>query len=186
MKPLFVAEVKTKSPFGFESDWDEFALLELAISAGDIVALHTEAPWGGSVSWLRQAARVVHRTGKLVLAKGIHRTDDSVRAALEAGADIVLVVGRRPHPMLEPVCWWEPSSFDQAIYARMSDRLVWNQRDLRSGGKRDGTIMDVMSFRPAGTWVCQASFISKPEHISPFASAFMVGEHLPGFCALAV
>lgn len=43
-----IAEVKTKSPFGFVSEDSREVQLERAIRIGDIVSIHTDERWGGS------------------------------------------------------------------------------------------------------------------------------------------
>lgn len=67
MKPLFIAEVKTQSPFGFfgNKSWDE--LFEAANKVGDIISIHTNPLWGGSFDHLMLARRM---TNKPILAKG--------------------------------------------------------------------------------------------------------------------
>jgi indole-3-glycerol phosphate synthase len=86
-----VAEVKMKSPFGFisNSSWEE--QFKLAEMIGDIISVHTDSRWGGSLDEIRKARAL---TKKPILAKGIHETDDMIDAAVKAGADYVFVVGR--------------------------------------------------------------------------------------------
>ena len=90
-KTAIITEVKTQSPFGWESDktWDE--LFAIANDIGDILSVHTDARWGGSFDLIRKARAM---TDKPILAKGIHATDDDVQQAIDAGADFVLVVVR--------------------------------------------------------------------------------------------
>lgn len=172
----FIAEVKTESPFGFRSvlSWDE--LFEVAATHGDWVSVHTDPRWGGSFDLLSRARAA---TGKPILAKGIHRTDDEVRRALDLGADFVLVVGRIPDA--------DPSR----VLAEARDlrdlrdlpehvRAVWNSRDLSTGRMR-GSFEEARRIRPG--WLCQASGISSPGDVSPRADAFIVGENLVRFCS---
>lgn len=178
MTSLFIAEVKTRSPFGFESPHGVGYLTELACRHGDAVAAHTDGRWGGSFDHLRSTATLAHMCGKLVLAKGVHAEDDDIRRALQCGADLVLVVGRRPPPELVPVCLIEPQ--DAVIAYGRGDRLVINSRDLSTGER-------VRSFADARTvderrWMCQASFIRTRGDVHLMADAFIVGEHLPEFC----
>ena len=88
-----IAEVKTKSPFGYVSGKDWAELFEIANIIGDIVSIHTDPRWGGSMELVKKARNL---TSKPILAKGIHKSDDEIRQCLEAGADFVLVVGRIP------------------------------------------------------------------------------------------
>lgn len=179
-KPIFIAEVKLRSPFGFQSKLSNLQLLDMAIEFGDIVSLHSSSDFGGGWLWLEEATELVHRAGKLVLAKGIHSADHEVRLARDCGADLVLVVGRLPAPELQPICLLEqiPTHDDQRV-----DRLVINQRDLRSGLRRYN-LNDLERIRKQypHRWLCQASFIQKPSDVLPDYDAFMVGEHLPEFC----
>lgn len=181
---LLIAEVKTRSPFGWESNhsWDE--LFDIADKHGDIVAVHTDPEWGGSFELLAEARR---RTNKRLLAKGIHATDHEVDQAVSAGADFVLTVGRIPEAHRSQ-CLVEPTdlySLRQLPVAGL--RAVWNERDLRTGEpKRDPCTSETISFdtartvRPSG-WLCQASFIKTIEDVHPAANAVLVGSQLPEF-----
>lgn len=194
-RPLFIAEVKTRSPFGFTSPHPWGQLLHMAIEHGDVVAVHTDERWGGSFAHLAEAARVLGKVGfpdrphpdrnrPLLLAKGLHPSDDDVRHCLDCGADIVLVVGRPPARELAPVCIWEPTTFDDLRCVRShAQRVMWNERDLiRGGRKHSGTISDARSVH-AG-WLGQASFIRSPTDVHAEVDAFIVGEHLPSFVKL--
>jgi indole-3-glycerol phosphate synthase len=185
-RPLFIAEVKPQSPWGFESAFDKWQLLEMAVDHGDLVALHTEEPWGGSLGWLRSAGAWAHERDKLVLAKGMHQSDDSVKQALHFGADLVLVVGRKPPPALAPVCIWEPRTFgDLVADGAPGQATMWNQRDLETGEARERS--DFAMARASHTgWLCQASFISEPADINLEADAFIVGQELPSFIQRAL
>ena len=105
-KQKLVAEIKTKSPFGFSSDesWDELA--EAAIHFGDIISVHTDPKWGGSFDLIEKVRAM---TDKPILAKGIHSNDEEVREAIKRGANYVLVVDRIPVISLRSVCWFEPT-----------------------------------------------------------------------------
>ena len=89
-----MAEVKTLSPFGHASDKPWEALFALANAHGDIISIHTDKRWGGSMDLIRQARKMTERP---ILAKGIHSSDDLIREAHQAGADLILVVGRVPN-----------------------------------------------------------------------------------------
>lgn len=180
MKPLFIAEVKTQSPFGFNSEHSWGELLALAVEHGDMVAVHTDERWGGSFTHLIRASRAVHRERKLLLAKGIHESDEEIRKALDFGADLVLVVGRIPSPELAPVCIWEPS-VDSTIDEYDALKIMWNQRDLNTGKRRRETFREARDAHWG--WLCQASFIKTFDDVSPRADAFIVGEHLSSFIA---
>jgi hypothetical protein len=140
--------------------------------------------WGGHFSYLLEASRPVHEKGKLLLAKGIHRTDSEIVRALEYGADLVLVVGRRPPPELAPVCIWEPSTYESLVFRDARTKVMWNARDLANAGqpRKDADITAVRRFHDG--WLCQASFISDPKDVDPRVEAFIVGSQLPKFCEL--
>lgn len=179
MTPLFIAEVKTRSPFGFESEhsWDD--LFEIAAKHGDAVAVHTSSRWGGSFDAVQQARTKLLRR-KLVIAKGIHPYDEEIRIALYRGADLVTVVGRRPPRELAPVCIWEPDMLNDISHASdHTQKIMWNARDLATGEPKVEQF-DTARWLHKG-WMMQASFIEKPEDVHPKADAFIVGEHLPSF-----
>lgn len=183
MKPLFIAEVKTCSPFGFKSDrsWDD--LLAIAMEHGDAIAVHTNAEWGGWFGGIAAAAnflRRFHSPRKLLIAKGIHILDSEIELALASGANLVTVVGRRPPAHLAPVCIWEPECLHDITYASdHTQKIMWNARDLATGKpKRES--FDTARWTHKG-WLMQASFIAAPEDVHPKANAFIVGEHLPTF-----
>lgn len=92
-KPLFIAEVKTQSPFGFKSPYSFINLLEYAIACGDWISIHTNALWGGDFEAISFASRM---TDKPILAKGLHSTDDDIQRAFDHGAHYVLTVDRLP------------------------------------------------------------------------------------------
>lgn len=169
--PELVAEVKTRSPYGFVSPycWDE--IFEYAACFGDIVSVHTDPRWGGSFSLVRRAVR---QTRKPILAKGIHRNDDDIQRALDAGATWALVVGRKPSEFLTPFVWHEPLSL-----AEMDSKyghVVWNQRDLATGLRKSESFVEARSLHSG--WLCQASMISSPDDVHPSADGILVGEHL--------
>ncbi len=106
----FIAEVKTKSPFGFASNKSWHELFDIANLHGDIISIHTNPFWGGSFDLLKIARDM---TTKPILAKGLHENDENIKTALDLGADYVLVVGRIPEicqdkcivePLFRPIC----------------------------------------------------------------------------------
>ncbi|RTK98539.1 MAG: indole-3-glycerol-phosphate synthase TrpC, partial [Proteobacteria bacterium] len=72
---IFIAEVKTQSPFGFKSKYSYDYLFELAANHGDWVSIHTNPLFGGSYNNLSKAAA---KTNKPILAKGFHRSNDEI------------------------------------------------------------------------------------------------------------
>lgn len=180
-KPLFIAEVKTESPFGFKSDrsWDD--LLAIALEYGDAIAIHTNAKWGGWFGGIATAANAMRRfPQKMIIAKGIHPLDSEIERALGNGANLVTVVGRHPPAHLAPVCIWEPDDLHAITYASdHTQKIMWNARNLTTGKpKRES--FDTARWTHKG-WLMQASFIATPEDVHPKANAFIVGEHLPTF-----
>lgn len=176
---LIVAEIKTRSPFGWQSPhtWDHLA--DMAITAGDWVSVHTDARWGGCIA---DITKVRNRTSKPILAKGLHRTDDQLVRALLAGATAALVVGRIPAlDSLMRACWIEPT--DLLLLEELPDyaKVVWNDRDLLTGGVRAVKTTKVRAMWPG--WLCQASNIQNPSDVVAGVDAVLVGTHLPGFLA---
>ncbi len=171
-KTQIIAEVKTRSPFGFKSEksWDELFLI--ADEIGDIVSIHTDKRWGGSFDLVRKA-RVL--TKKPILAKGIHATDDEIEQALDAGADYVLVVGRVPS-IHRDKCLIEPLTLSELKIIPENLKVVWNSRDLSDGGMKKETFEQAReTFRG---WICQASNIKTVADIENGADAILVGTHL--------
>jgi indole-3-glycerol phosphate synthase len=173
---LLIAEVKPVSPFGFRSSrtWDE--LLAIAAAAGDVVSVHTDPRWGGSLDLIR-AARAA--TPKPILAKGIHASDEEVRAALAAGADFALVVGRLPAADLAARCLVEPNSVAELGRLPPGTAAVWNSRDLATGDRKGETFADARAAWDG--WLCQASNVSRPSDVEIGADAVLVGAALPEF-----
>lgn len=175
--PIIIAEIKTQSPFGFRSklNWDE--LFAIANTHGDWLSIHTDPRWGGSLELIRKARSL---TTKPILAKGIHAHDSDIAHAIEAGADYVLVVGRIPKIHLEK-CLIEPKRLQELSNIPTNTKVVWNARDLDTGAQKLETFEQARSIFPG--WLCQASFVQRPEDIKPGADAVLIGEHLLGFIA---
>lgn len=170
-----IAEVKIQSPFGWKSDasWDE--LFEIANKIGDMISVHTDARWGGSMELITKAKSL---TQKPILAKGIHATDASVREAVDRGADWVLVVGRIPKIHIER-CLIEPLTLRELEAMPANLKAVWNSRDLNTGGLKSETFQEARKmFRG---WLCQASNIKTIADIQEGANAVLVGTHLIDF-----
>jgi len=174
-KPLLIAEVKTKSPFGWKSEksWDE--LFEVAEKAADMISIHTDARWGGSFDLVEKARRL---TTKPILAKGIHRDDSQIEEAIKAGADFVLVVGRIPAVHLDK-CLIEPDTLHELSKIPTNLRVVWNSRDLKTGGLKEETFEEARALFKG--WLCQASNIRTVSDVKTGADAILVGTHLAGF-----
>ncbi|MBU6370623.1 MAG: hypothetical protein KGH93_00565 [Patescibacteria group bacterium] len=171
-KQLIIAEVKTKSPFGFsaEKSWDE--LFTIAEKIGDIISIHTDPRWGGSFELVKKA-RVM--TKKPILAKGIHATDTEIQKAIDAGADYVLVVGRIPKIHIDK-CLIEPLRLAELKNIPGESKVVWNSRDLKDGSLKKETFEEAR--KVWNGWLCQASNIQTIADIKGGADAILVGTHL--------
>jgi indole-3-glycerol phosphate synthase len=189
--PLFIAEIKICSPFGFKSKYPFSTLMDIAITEGDWISVHTNALWGGDMDAISFVRR---NTNKPILAKGIHATEDDVKRAIDHGADYVLVVDNLlvPHALRKQVLLEindpnfvnDPIIKNERIKSKSSVHRDWkyvcNSRDLRTGLPK--ATDDLNLYLDAGVWVCQASGISSPEDVRPNVNAFIVGEHLVEFC----
>ena len=189
-KPIqLIAEVKTTSPFGYvaEQSWDE--LFSVAEKVGDMISIHTDSRWGGSFELIKKAKSL---TKKPILAKGIHETDELVTRAIESGADFVLVVGRLPScDDCSPIrigrlpkayldkCLIEPNTLAELATIPKGVRVVWNSRDLKTGGLKKETFAQARKIFPG--WLCQASHIELVGDIDPTADAVLVGTKLIPF-----
>lgn len=173
-----IAEVKTHSPFGWSSDksWDE--LFVCAEKIGDIISIHTDARWHGSFDLIKKAKSL---TTKPILAKGIHETDELVMEAFDAGADFTLVVGRIPkiQPEFLQRCLIEPLTLKELKNIPHDAKVVWNSRDLKTGGLKTETFEQARAIFTG--WLCQASNISTLEDVKEGADAVLVGTNLKEF-----
>ncbi len=170
-----IAEVKTKSLYGFKSNKSWEYLFDIANEIGDIISIHTDIRWGGSFDLIKKARRL---TKKPILAKGIHRVDDDIVRAIEYGADHVLVVGRIPGVYLNS-CFIEPLNLDELSGIPNYYRVVWNSRDLSNGGLKNETFEEARELWK--WWLCQASNIKSLNDIKKGADAVLVGSYLENF-----
>lgn len=170
-----IAEVKTLSPYGYaaRTEWDH--LFEIADTVGDMISIHTDPRWGGSLELVRKARNL---TSKPILAKGIHSTDKEIEDALACGADYVLVVGRVPEAQREK-CMIEPLNLAQLGTLPKGTKAVWNSRDLSYGGTKAETFEQARSIWDG--WLCQASNIRTIADIKSGANAVLVGTNLESF-----
>jgi len=171
-----IAEVKTKSPFGYKSSKSWGYLFDLANRYGDIISIHPDSRWGGSFDYISKAREL---TTKQILAKGIHRNDYEVERAIEYGADLVLVVGRIPE-IYQNRCLIEPRSLGDLKNIPPEFKVVWNSRDLETGGLKKETFEEARKIWSG--WLCQASNISATGDIKNGADAVLVGSKLEEFC----
>ena len=184
-KPIFIAEIKEKSPFGFKSSYTFNALMSLAVDKGDWVSIHTNPLWGGCFEAIEYVKKY---TNKPILAKGIHSKDDDIKRALDYGADYVLVVDRIPKENITK-CLLEFSDLFMLercldYYRSCNDLLkfVYNSRDLKTGNSKDISKQLYESVN-SGLWTCQASGIKSPKDIYSDVNAFIVGENLVEYCS---
>ena len=179
---VFIAEVKTKSPFGFVSRYRWDYLLDIAIEFGDIISIPTGPGWGGSLNHIVGARK---RTDKPILAKNIHETDMDLDMAFDAGATYDLVVGRIPDDKYLDRCMIEPVSLEQLLCIPKDVMVVWNSRDIVQSLKLGYEVMRKETFQQARAsfdgWLCQASYIKSVEDIKKGADAVLVGSYLPEF-----
>ncbi len=183
-RPYLIAEVKTMSPFGYQSNqtWDE--LFAIAAEIGDMISVHTDPRWGGSIELIKKARAL---TQKPILAKGIHASDDTIAEALAAGATYALVVGRLPRQELLPYCVIEPETMSQLEefikHVPSTQKLVWNSRNLSDGSMRDKSEYTEARKLWSG-WLCQASNVASLSDIQSDADAVLIGQNLTNFSKL--
>jgi len=172
-----IAEVKTESPFGFKSVkiWEE--LFCIADEIGDIISVHTNRKWGGSLDLVERAKKL---TSKPILAKGIHPTDRDVIKAHESGADYILVVGRIPEVYNEK-CIIEPLRLEELYKIPDNSKVLWNTRNLHNGKPKYETFEQAREIWKG--WLCQASYIRTIKDMKLGADAVLVGSYLNEFYA---
>ncbi|MDE1874777.1 MAG: hypothetical protein KGI79_01780 [Patescibacteria group bacterium] len=170
-----IAEVKTRSPFGFESEKSWAELFSVANRIGDIISVHTDPRWGGSFELIKKARSL---TDKPILAKGIHATDAEVEQAIRSGADFVLVVGRIP-AIHRDKCLIEPFTLAELAALPVDLKVVWNSRDLSNGSPKQESFEEARRIHKG--WLCQASNIRTVKDVKEGANAVLVGEHLIEF-----
>jgi indole-3-glycerol phosphate synthase len=188
-KPIFIAEIKTQSPFGYNSKYCFYDLMCCANRFGDWISVHTNPLWGGSY----EAVEFVRRhTNKPILAKGFHSEEEDIVKALDHGADYVLVVDRVPYPHFRynGQSIWTKCLFEmhnQPLFEGnltinpdfKNQKFVCNLRDLNTGDRKNSP--EIAVYLEKGLWTCQASFIKSMDDVLPNVSAFIVGEHLVEF-----
>ncbi len=170
-----IAEVKTESPFGWKSERSWGELFEIADKSGDIISIHTDPRWDGSFDLIKKARA---KTSKPILAKGIHENDSDIQKAIDVGADFVLVVGRMPKIHLEK-CLVEPPTLQELKTIPENIKVVWNSRDLKTGGLKSETFEQARALFSG--WLCQGSNICTLADVHPLADAVLVGTHLLEF-----
>ncbi len=188
---IFIAEIKTMSPFGFKSNYSPNFLKQLAIKYGDWIGVHTDPLWGGSFVDIVNIKNTITRMSEPsctnpILAKVIHSSDYHIRMALEYGADYVTVVGRIPKKEYLPKCLLEPLNLKQLQeFIKLEEiyGIILNQRNLFDGftNKYLGSWIDVIPNIIKNIKVIQASSIKRPKEVHNWADGFIVGEHLPQF-----
>lgn len=171
-RPLVVAEVKSRSPYGWVNPLSVSEQLAICEEAGDITSIHTNPLWGGSWEWL---AEVCRRSKKPVIAKGFHDTVYDVQRARDCGATYVLTVGWHPSGELGRHCWHEAESMDQ-LRNTDAHRVVWNSRNPRTGKQSWYTPEAGRAMRKG--WLCQASNIRGPGDVVAGMDAILIGEGL--------
>jgi hypothetical protein len=167
-----IAEIKPFSPFIGTNPVPISTLLSLALEHGDMISVHTEERWQGSLDWLRTVRKL---TTKPLLAKGIHDTDTAIERALDAGADKVLVVGRTPANHLLPFVYLEPLVLPDTFY---SVPYVYNARNPMTGEK---STLSYNILRAHCSYLVQASLLESVDDVNPSTNAVLVGWNLPSF-----
>lgn len=193
MNKIFIAEIKTQSPFGFTSKTPKNRLVDLALEYGDWISVHTDARFGGGFD---DIYRIRTETKKPILAKGFHCHNDDVQKCIDLGADYVLVVDRffQLSKELEHKILFEFSDFSRVKtlyegyredYLNEYYKFVYNGRNLRNGASKNN-VDNYKLYRNQCKWLCGASLIQHPNHVEQFypdCNAYIVGEHLAEYCS---
>ena len=187
--PIFIAEIKTKSMFNFESKYSRNTLIDTALEYGSWISVHTDPRFGGSFDDIYQIRQL---TKKPILAKGFHSHKDDIQKCFDLGADYVLCVDSKPDYLKFNASKILLEISDLDILNRIKNgtlfwndmKFVYNGRDLRTGvGKK--SIADYKEYREKCKWLCGASLIKEPDDVQRFypgCGAFIVGSNLVEFC----
>lgn len=179
MKPLFVGEIKTKSPFNFISKYTKEELFYVCVDKIDWLSIHTHPDFGGNahdISYFRK------KTDKPILAKGYHQSNDEIQKCLDFGADYVLTVDFIPAEHLLGKTLLEFSTladFESALQKYPAAKYVYNARNLKNGKSR---LEGLYNYYRKANFLVQASFIKSTGDVKQDADAFIVGENLVEFC----
>lgn len=180
--PVFIAEIKTKSPFGYQSPHSFHKLMDVAIEHGDWIIVHDNALWGGdyeTISFVRKY------TKKPILAKGLHTTEESIQRAFDHGADKVLVVGDTfkgnfaPDSILREIENKNPKNLWSG--GMCWKQIVINSRNLRTGDVVRDVEKQISDFKNQGYEVFQASNIKSINDVNRNVTGYIVGTHLIDF-----
>lgn len=182
-KPIFIAEVKTDSPFGYKSKYSWDFLFDVATVEADWISVHTSPLFGGGFNNISKAKKYIEKLGlgKPVLAKGYHRSDSEIQRCLDEGADYVLCVDFLPSLHLINRCLLEISDYN--YFLKVSSawpdlHYVHNLRDLSTGLLKKYNDFHVWREARPDVWLCQASGIKHKFNVNPKANAFIVGSDL--------
>lgn len=200
VSPIFIAEVKTQSPYGYKSDHSWIELLKIADKYGDWISIHTNPLWGGSFEAISLAKKI---TNKPILAKGLHHTYNEMEQCYKNGADFCLVEGgfypfsgyKNAGDILYEVSYElmdntikyikqynKSKLFFQKEKHLNNLKLVYNARDLKTGQLKENHKEKLEKHINLGVWICQASGIKSIKDVHPKVNAFIVGENLVEFC----
>lgn len=187
-KPIFIAEIKTKSMYGFESKYNRKTLIDTALRYGDWISVHTDPRFGGSFDDIYMIRR---ETIKPILAKGFHNHIDDINKCLDLGADYVLRVdcipdfSRNNDAILNEVSSFKDlDNYKNPYNNKIEEKFVYNGRNLKTGiGKK--YIGDYQEYRKQCKWLCGTSLLQHPRDVKlyyPNCDAFIVGQNLVEFC----
>ncbi len=179
----FIAEVKVKSPSGWQSpySWEDTLALAIQCPHVDMLSIFIDARWGGSPELVRRARS---QTGKPILAKGMGEDQAAIQEAFVLGATYALIVGSIPEENPERYLI-EPYTLEELARIPAHLKAVWNSRDLRKLDQIENSKTE--TFRDARNvfsgWLCQASNLRTVDDIESEADAVLVGTHLREFVA---
>ena len=185
-KPIFIAEIKTQSMYGFQSKYHRETLIDYALQWGDWISVHTDPRFGGSfddIYFIRK------ETKKPILAKGFHTHHTDIKKCFDLGATYVLtlrpvryvlqyqdIFGNLEHVLFE--------NDDIKEAQGNKTKFVYNGRNLRTGLKKEHRDK-YQEYRKQCKWLCGASLIETPNDVQtyyPNCDAFIVGRYLVEFC----
>lgn len=159
---MLIADLKTKSPFGFYSKFSELDLLDLARRKATAVCVPLDSNWGGSTDYLNTVSMLTNAT---IIARITRPTNREIHNALSIGAEFVLSVGTLPTKSLQPYCFLESTSLEELKQFKSKNHDcvydVYNPTNSITGKLKEFTFNDHKAYFDK-----QIIYVGNPKNLS--------------------